>query len=241
MIKEAIEYLLELKRPELVETENKTYSTRELIPVKEAECRAIKVYSLQSFVNYILKNPDNNIDKIKIINVENPLKVVASSATFGRFKQRETYIIADYSELIPPINFGRYMNIEEFIIMLKSKFLFTEDLENIIKVVGNISDENVTQYNDDGITQKVVTKTGIAQVGEVALPPKIKLTPFRTFIEIEQPESEFLLRAKKGYEGIEFAVFEADGGAWKQEAIKNISSYLHECLNETIEDITILN
>lgn len=241
MIKEAIEYLLELKRPELVEAENKTYSTRELIPIIEAECRAIRVYSLQSFVNYILKNPDNNIDKIKIINIENPLKVVASSAIFGKFKQRENYIVADYSELIPQINFGRYMNIEEFIIMLKSKFLFTEDLENIIKVVGNISDENVTQYNDDGITQKVTTRTGIARVGEVALPPKVKLTPFRTFIEVQQPESEFLLRAKKGYEGIEFAIFEADGGAWKQKAIKNISDYLHFCLDETAKEITILN
>lgn len=241
MIKEAIEYLLELKRPELVETEDRIYSTKELIPMKEAECKAIRVYSLQSFVNYILKNPDQNIEKIKIINVENPLKVVASSAVFGKFKQRENYIVADYSELIPQINFGRYMSIEEFIIMLKSKFIMTEDLENIIKVVGNITDENVTNYNDDGITQKVTTKTGIARVGDVALPPKIKLVPFRTFVEIPQPESEFLLRAKKGYEGIEFAIFEADGGAWKQKAIKNISDYLHSCLDETVEDITILN
>lgn len=241
MIKEAIEYLLELKRPEIVEVENKTYSTRELVPIIEAECEKLKVYSLQSFVNYILKNPDNNIDKIKIINVENPLKVVASSAVFGKFKQRENYIIADYSELIPSINFGRYMNIEEFIIMLKSKFLMTEDLENIIKVVGNITDENVTNYNDDGVTQKVTTRTGIARVGDVALPPKIKLVPFRTFVEISQPGSEFLLRAKKGYEGIEFAIFEADGGAWKQKAIKNISDYLHSYLDETVKDITILN
>lgn len=64
--------------------------------------------------------------------------------------------------------------------------------------------------------------------------------PFRTFIEIEQPESEFLLRAKKGYEGIEFALFEADGGAWKKEAIDNIAAYLKENLKE-IEHITILN
>lgn len=124
--------------------------------------------------------------------------------------------------------------------MLKSKFRMTEDLESIIKLVGNIQDENVTNYNDDGITQKVTTKTGIARVGEVPLPPKVSLVPYRTFIEVGQPKSEFLLRAKKGYDGIEFALFEADGGAWKKEAISNIACYLSDKLKD-IENITILN
>ena len=40
---------------------------------------------------------------------------------------------------------------------------------------------------------------------------------FRTFLEVEQPESEFLLRVDPD-EGIGF--FEADGGIWKLEAPK---------------------
>lgn len=239
MIKEAIEYLLNLKKPEILKVKERDYATLEIKPVYEAECKAIFVYSLDSLIKYIKDNPDKNIDDMKIINVRTPLKVVLESGLFGNFKQREIYMVADYSDLLPDIYFGKYMNIEEFIIMLKSKFIITEDLEKIIKVVGNITDENVTNYNDDGVTQKVTTKTGIARVGEVALPPKIRLRPFRTFIEVEQPESEFLLRAKKGYEGIEFALFEADGGAWKKEAISNISKYLKEQLKDI--SITILD
>lgn len=239
MIKEAIDYLLKLKRPETIKIGERDYATIELQAIREAESKPLTVYGLNSLINYIKGNPDQNIENIKIINIEDPLKVTVQSSTFGNFKQRETYLIADYSELTPFIKFGTYLSIEEFIIMLKSKFIITEDLETIIKVVGNITDENVTNYNDDGITQKVTTKTGIARVGEVALPPKIKLRPFRTFVEVEQPESEFLLRARKGYEGIEFALFEADGGAWKKEAINNIEKYLRDNLGET--SITILS
>ena len=239
MLKEAIEYILKLKRPETLKVGERDFATLDLYPIMEAECSALEVFNLDSLIQYIKNNPDNNIDKIKIINIESPLRVVAESNLFGNFKQREKFVIVDYSDLIPSINFGRYMNIEEFIIMLKSKFIVTEDLEKLIKVVGNITDENVTNYNDDGITQKVTTKTGIARVGEVALPPRIKLKPYRTFVEVEQPESEFLLRAKKGYDGIEFALFEADGGAWKKQAINNVADYLKENLSN--ENITILN
>lgn len=239
MLKDAIEYLLKLKRPEVVKVGERDFSTLDLYPIKESECNALKVYNLDSLIKYIRNNPDGNVEKIKIINIESPLRITAESNIFGKFKQREKFVIVDYSDLIPLINFGRYMNIEEFIIMLKSKFIVTEDLEKLIKVVGNITDENITNYNDDGITQKVTTKTGIARVGEVALPPKIKLKPYRTFVEVEQPESEFLLRAKKGCDGIEFALFEADGGVWKKEAINNIASYLEDKLDT--EGITVLN
>lgn len=240
MIKEAIEYILKLKRPEVIEADERKYSTIDIQPIYEPNCNPLKVYNLDSLINYLIDDPDNKKEDTKIINVINSVEVVVESSLFGKFKQREQYIIADYSGLIPNISFGRYLSIEEFIIMLKSKFIMTEDLEKVIKVVGNITDENVTNYNDDGVTQKVTTKTGIARVGEVALPPKIKLKPYRTFIEVEQPESEFLLRAKKGYEGIEFALYEADGGAWKKEAINNISSYLSDKLKD-FENITILN
>ncbi len=240
MIKEAIEYILKLKRPEVIETDERKYSTIDIKPIYEPKCNPLKVYNLDSLVKYLINDPDSKLKDTKIINVINPLAVVVESSLFGKFKQREQYIIADYSDLIPNISFGRYLSIEEFIIMLKSKFIMTEDLEKVIKVVGNITDENVTNYNDDGVTQKVTTKTGIARVGEVALPPKIKLKPYRTFVEVEQPTSEFLLRAKKGYEGIEFALYEADGGAWKKEAINNISIYLSDKLRD-FKNITILN
>ena len=62
--------------------------------------------------------------------------------------------------------------------------------------------------------------------------PRIKLQPFRTFLEVAQPESEFLLRvdSEKG-----IAFFEADGGIWRLEAKRNIAEYFERGLKDLIE------
>ena len=61
--------------------------------------------------------------------------------------------------------------------------------------------------------------------------PYVNMQPFRTFLEVEQPESVFLLRLDgNGNVGL----FEADGGVWKLEATRNISEYFDEKLAELI-------
>lgn len=62
--------------------------------------------------------------------------------------------------------------------------------------------------------------------------PRVMLRPFRTFLEVEQPESEFLLRVDPD-EGIGF--FEADGGIWKLEAKKNIADYFLKNMGDLID------
>ena len=88
-----------------------------------------------------------------------------------------------------------------------------------------IKDESIAQYGDDGVTQKATIKTGITSVGDAVVPNPVNLRPFRTFIEVEQPESAFVFRMKQG-NGVECAIFEADGGAWKNAAMKSIKDYL---------------
>lgn len=53
-----------------------------------------------------------------------------------------------------------------------------------------------------------------------------------TNLEVEQPESEFLLRVDPD-EGIGF--FEADGGIWKLEAKKNIADYFLKNMGDLID------
>ena len=58
------------------------------------------------------------------------------------------------------------------------------------------------------------------------------LAPRRTFPEVDQPESPFVLLVKQSREGMmpEIALFEADGGLWKLTAIQNIKDYLKAVL-----------
>ena len=61
------------------------------------------------------------------------------------------------------------------------------------------------------------------------LPNPVLLRPYRTFTEVEQPASQFIFRAKaNGDEGITYKLTEADGGAWKSEAMKNVQEYLRQ-------------
>jgi hypothetical protein len=70
-----------------------------------------------------------------------------------------------------------------------------------------------------------------ADCGDV---PIVRLSPYRTFREIEQPRSEFLLRVRSGSsEGVvNAALFEADGGAWRHTAMTSIAEYIKKELPE---------
>ena len=115
-----------------------------------------------------------------------------------------------------------------------------EDRELLLKFAGNIKAGSVTEYGDDGVTQKAIVKTGVANMSEAIVPNPVQLRPFRTFPEVEQPESGFIFRVKNvDNDQVACALFEADGGAWKLKAIDNIKRYLDNELRE-IEGISIL-
>lgn len=58
-----------------------------------------------------------------------------------------------------------------------------------------------------------------------------KLIPYRTFLEVEQPASEFVFRIGEGRGGAPvFKLVAADGGLWKSQAVENVKRYLVEQL-----------
>ena len=92
---------------------------------------------------------------------------------------------------------------------------------------------------DDGFGLKVsqVSGTTIKKPEEFQINPIVRLAPYRTFTELTQPESRFLLRVR---DGGEMALYEADGGMWKLEAQRNTSDYLREALAEEIANGTVV-
>ena len=85
---------------------------------------------------------------------------------------------------------------------------------------------------DNGISQEVSVRTGAVLKEQQTVQPIVRLQPYRTFLEVEQPASDFLLRLDK--EGRP-ALYEADGGAWKLEAKRSIAAYLGEQLADLVE------
>lgn len=240
MIKEALEYLInmgETNKP-VIEVEGKFYSTKQLIPVKEVVPAAMELNFLGSLITYIKENTDclrPNYDLI--IEIESPTGISLHTELFGDFNQRFTPI--NCTALVNPFPWDKFIDPDNFVIMAQSRFVETEDLAKVRAIVGNVKSEEVIQFSDDGISQQVTAKAGIARVENVVIPPRVKLAPYRTFMEIDQPESEFVFRARKGDGLPYFALFEADGGAWRIEAMKRIKTYLEDNLKD-VENVVVL-
>lgn len=119
--------------------------------------------------------------------------------------------------------FGQWMPQEEFVIAFSSRFEDGADKDKVLAIASSLTNEATSLSEDNGFAQKVTVKAGLRQKESLTIEPKVKLAPFRTFPEIPQPESEFVFRAKANGEGVpHLMLVEADGGAWKVDAIQTI-------------------
>lgn len=177
-----------------------------------------------------------NIDDLKysmIIHVESPTSVKVYSQLNGD-RKRENVISAE--AILPEFPFGRFLDRTDFNIQMQTKFVQEgTDYVSVLAYVGTAEHGTIAQYSDDGVSQKAVVKTGLTQKEECLIPNPVTLRPFRTFIEVEQPESLFVFRmADARGDGVQAALFEADGKGWRNEAMKNVQNYLEEKLDKLI-------
>lgn len=119
---------------------------------------------------------------------------------------------------------------EEMQIALRTRFQETADTPYIQKLLTEISTGAKITFNDNGVATTVVTKKGIDLQNNETIRPIITLRPYRTFQEIDQPESVFLIRINE--RGISF--IEADGGMWKLKARETIKAFLEDKLANEI-------
>lgn len=121
--------------------------------------------------------------------------------------------------------FGAWLPQEDFLIKMAALFADGEDKSYVLKVAAGLTRESGTTLTDDGFTQSAVVKAGLKLVERVELKPMVSLAPYRTFPEVAQPVSEFILRARTTDQPM-LAMFEADGGRWKVAAIATLKAAL---------------
>ena len=224
--KSFIEKIEEMSKPEIFDFLGKKYSNRELHLIKEPAVQSLMINTLNGFIDYI-KNSDDSKDECFVV-VNSPVNVMFVSSLNKIYNSRNIFIKSQYNER--PHHFGRYLPIEEFILWLLTGFKKTESRDSVIDFVSNVKHEFVKENTDNGLTQTISVKTGIAKIGEKPIPSPVNLKPFRIFSEVEQPESLFILRAKKIGDEINFMLAEADGGAWENTAILSIRDYIKAAL-----------
>lgn len=124
--------------------------------------------------------------------------------------------------------FGQFMENEAFIIAVASKFVLTDDLTYVINIASGLTSGATRTAEDNGLLQKVTIKRGMSLPSDAVIKNRVSLAPYRTFPEVRQPISDFLFRLKDGGEDEKpsLALFEADGGKWKLDAINEVRRVL---------------
>lgn len=242
MIKEALQYIVGLGEAQEHRINCDTYSDKPLYRIDPyyPKAVAVEMHTLTSLVDYIKAKIDD-MSEMMIIDVRSPEEVALYSRLDDN-RDRETLVVV--KARIPSFPFDSFMDQERFTINLQSKFIDdpATDRALILKFAGTVEAGTVAEYGDDGVTQKATVKTGIASKGDAIVPNPVKLRPYRTFLEVEQPASEFIFRMKQDkYDGINCAIFEADGGAWQMAATKAIKEYLQFELEDFKDQFTVIS
>ena len=231
MIQKALQYLVGLKDNKTYDIDGRTYSDHELHLIEEPRYyrKTVEFSSLDAIVKMIraeLTDYTNGCDPI-FIHIKDHKHVEVFTHPDDRERRLWPYsatcVDADFRE--------GWRDQQSAIIELKSRFLPTDDLDYLLNLISRINNEQGVQSSDNGVSQTVVAKQGVSLMSSEAVKPRLTLQPFRTFREVPQPESEFILRLD---DNGKIGLFEADGGIWKMEAKDNIKAYFEDSLSEEV-------
>ena len=210
--------------------DGKEYSFDKLHQVfSEPRPAALQVKSLLGLVGYIEANIDKLDAERLIIHIVDHKQVTLLTDVHGEDNQRHAMITANLDGL-EQFPYEKFLGQETFIIKTRAMFEDTDDLAIIHQYTAKIDADESVRTQDDGIAQTVRIKKGVSGVAgdREEMPSKVVLKPYRTFAEAKQPESEFLFRVHADDGAASCALFEADGGAWRNKARENIEAFLSD-------------
>lgn len=231
-IKEALQYAVQLANNEakVIDSNDKEWydankhNLVELDPKNYA--KSIQLNTLTGLVEYIQSGRDELLKQNLTVHVVSPTEVRVF-AELDEDRKREVFITTQAE--LPTYRYARFHSLDEFNIQLQSVFVKNEDRDLLLEFASKVHVENGTTVSDSGINQSVTVKNGVSSLATGKAPNPVELKPYRTFLEVDQPESLFVFRLN---DEPGCALFEADGGLWKHNALANIKEYLQENLKE---------
>ena len=218
----------------------KTYTNEQLYRMDEPpRAEPLQVETLTGLLEYVTGCRHEHKSKQMIIHVSGPTEIDFFS-TLDNERKRE--YLCHASANVHSFHFDQWMGQEDFILRLQSNFAPTEDRDLLLKLAGNVMAQNNVAYADDGITQTATMKTGVSSAANVQVPNPVTLAPYRTFQEVDQPETQYIFRMKIANDSPYFLLSDASNGVWKNEAIANIKNYItmEMAKSENLQNIALI-
>ncbi len=234
MLKQALAYLVSLKENKTYEIHGDTYSDHELVRVPQHvnRPRKIQVNGLDSIVKLIKAEIEQRVQPV-FIRVVDPRRVEVFTS-LDTVEERD-YLYEAVCDA-PDFREG-WRDHESAIIELRSAFVPNEGTDYLLDLLSRICKEEGVTSEDNGVSQTVSARRGISLKNYEKLRTRIPLIPYRTFTEIKQPESEFILRLG---EDTKVGLIGADGGRWRMTAKEHIKAFFEEALADEIEKAKVI-
>lgn len=236
MLKEAIEKIEEMSSP-LVYTEgDHSYvlyadHTEELRPAIDSP-ETVRLNSLDALVQLVKKEQQDRQIFVSVTG-HDEVDVYDSPSEDTRWKRNVLYNARAID--IPGWEPEVQMGFDQAAVALMTRFQDGGDREYTLTLLSQITTGAKVTYTDNGVASTIVTQKGAALAQNTTIKPLVKLRPYRTFQEIEQPEGIFLIRISE--RGITFR--EADGGMWKLTARNTAKAWLQEQLQD-MPNVTVM-
>jgi hypothetical protein len=202
MLKEFVEKILSLGPVDHLTIHGREYADRPMGLIEPPRDHApLELMTLTGLMDAVRAQLDGLDPSAWLIEVLSHQGVRIVSRHTGLYGRREVLLSVSLQDG-EPFPFGLFLPREEFVIGLQSRFLQQGDVLEVLRLASGLEMSAVMVAEDDGISQRTTTRQGIALKETVTVKGRVKLRPYRTFREVEQPVSEFVfrLRAKEGME-----------------------------------------
>lgn len=234
------------RAPELLERSDKhvimaPVDWKEITPAKPPEPTMLGMQSLGGVTGYL----GTNVDKLALAEVVVHVTDFQTVTVRGKLEGEDTqfrrpwYLMAKAPSL--EFKFGVFMDHESFIIALQTQFKASKNRDDLLTMIASIKDSTVAESIDNSVAQEVNVNRGLKMATETVQSVHM-LEPFRTFREITQPASEFVIRLRAGAAGSkpQCALFEADGGVWKLKAVEDIATWIKNALQTVAPNVPVI-
>lgn len=232
MLKEFVHTLLALAPPTEVRVDQRPLFDRALhVPPKlipeRVECSTLSALAVLAMKLHRAGSggAEDPCNIVEGVFVEDPTNVVVKSMADAYGRRGE---LVRCTALVPRIVLNEYITLEDMRLQIMSRFQDSDDAKYSVELMSRVVAEEIREDSDNKAAQQVVARKGIATLGREDVRPIVNLRPIRSFPELQQVAAPFLLRFKTqgADKSVLVGLFEADGGAWKVDAIRKVGEQL---------------
>lgn len=215
MLREAMEWISTREQGKLETIDERAYWTmpgKSPLPIIPPAPDSVTFSSLTGLAEYIEQDPDGIFDPLVVgpgaSVTDSPFIHIADESGWIEVHclsilKRPWLVRHHFARAIAkvPDCHPKLLGLSEMILTLRTHFASSRELNELLEVLcGIVVEDKTKQFTDDGLSQVVNVKSGVASIKHMPVPGFVQLIPLGGFAEVDMPKTDYILRLKKGHE-----------------------------------------